>query len=108
MTDRVPHDPKLDPDTFERELSTDLDDTTSDRPKGLPLHMRILLGLVVGATVGLTSSAIFGSDHPGLQWVISHITQPVGTLFLRLLVMMVIPLVFSALVVGVAGVGDVR
>jgi DAACS family dicarboxylate/amino acid:cation (Na+ or H+) symporter len=32
----------------------------------------------------------------------------VGTLFLRLLLMIVVPLVFTSLVVGVAGVGDIR
>ncbi len=31
-----------------------------------------------------------------------------GQLFLRLLLMIVVPLVFSSLVVGVAGIGDIR
>ena len=104
-----PHDPAPpSPNAFENEVTTDLDDETSDRPRGMPLHPRILLGLVIGAASGLTASALIGSDHPAIVWTIANITQPVGTLFLRLLVMMVIPLVFSALVVGVAGVGDVR
>ncbi|MCC7261506.1 MAG: dicarboxylate/amino acid:cation symporter, partial [Candidatus Latescibacteria bacterium] len=34
--------------------------------------------------------------------------EPVGALFLRLLLMIVVPLVFSSLVVGVAGIGDLR
>ncbi|MBC7910503.1 MAG: dicarboxylate/amino acid:cation symporter [Pyrinomonadaceae bacterium] len=38
----------------------------------------------------------------------SNITQPVGTVFLNLLLMIVVPLVFSSLVVGVAGIGDIR
>ena len=101
-------EPHSDPAAFERQVTTDLDDTTPDVPRGMPLHQRILLGLVIGATAGLLGSAILGEDHPGLEWTIANVAQPVGTLFLRLLVMMVIPLVFSALVVGVAGVGDVR
>src|SRR6185436_543846 len=38
----------------------------------------------------------------------SNVTEPVGALFLRLLLMIVVPLVFSSLVAGVAGVGDFR
>ena len=43
-----------------------------------------------------------------MAWVVDNITQPVGQLFLRLLLMIVVPLVFSSLVVGVAGIGDIR
>ena len=35
-------------DSFEREVTTDLDDDTPDRPKGLALHTRILIGLFIG------------------------------------------------------------
>jgi len=41
-------------------------------------------------------------------WIVDNLTQPIGQLFLRLLLMIVVPLVFSSLVVGVAGIGDVR
>jgi len=37
-----------------------------------------------------------------------HVTEPVGELFLRLLLMTVIPLVFSSLIVGISGIGDIR
>ena len=43
-----------------------------------------------------------------LIWTVDHLTDPIGQLFLRLLLMIVVPLVFSALVIGVAGIGDVR
>jgi DAACS family dicarboxylate/amino acid:cation (Na+ or H+) symporter len=95
-------------DSFEREITTDLKDTTSDPPRGMPLHRRILLGLLVGVVVGLIVNAFLGGDHPRIAWTIRHITEPVGQLFLRLLLMAVIPLVFSSLVVGVAGIGDIR
>lgn len=77
-------------------------------PKKIPLHTRVLLGLVIGAAAGIGANAIWGGDNAGIVWTIRHITEPVGTLFLRLLLMMVIPLVFSSLVVGVAGIGDIR
>lgn len=108
MTDRFSPATRSDPDAFEKEVTTDLNDETPDPPKGRPLHTRILIGLVIGAAAGLTANATVGVDDPRLEWLIRNITQPVGTLFLRLLLMVVVPLVFSALVVGVAGVGDVR
>jgi len=43
-----------------------------------------------------------------VNWILSNVTEPIGQLFLRVLLMTVIPLVFSSLVVGVAGLGDVR
>ena len=95
-------------DAYEREVTTDLKDTTPDRPKGMPLHTRILIGLLVGVIAGVAANRICGGDHPDVAWTISHITEPIGTLFLRLLLMIVVPLVFSSLVVGVAGIGDIR
>jgi dicarboxylate/amino acid:cation (Na+ or H+) symporter, DAACS family len=99
---------KTDPDAFERKLTTDLDDKTPDRPKGLPLHTRILIGLGVGVLAGILVNNWLGGDHPSVVWTVYNITEPIGRLFLRLLLMLVVPLVFSSLVVGVAGVGDVR
>src|SRR5918998_1818227 len=96
------------PDAYEREATTDLKDQTPDRPKGMPLHTRILIGLVVGVVAGVAANKLLGGEHPQVAWAIRHVTEPVGTLFLRLLLMIVVPLVFSSLVVGVAGIGDVR
>jgi DAACS family dicarboxylate/amino acid:cation (Na+ or H+) symporter len=93
---------------FERELTTDLKDTTPDKPKGWPLHTRILVGLGLGVLVGLLVNAIWGGDNPRVGWVIYHVTEPIGTLFLRALLMIVIPLIGSSLIVGVAAIGDVR
>ena len=96
------------PEAYERELTTDLKDQTPDKPRGMALHTRILIGLVVGVVAGVAANRIWGGDHAGVAWTIRNITEPVGTLFLRLLLMIVVPLVFSSLVVGVAGIGDVR
>jgi DAACS family dicarboxylate/amino acid:cation (Na+ or H+) symporter len=100
--------PALDPDAFERELTTDLDEETPDKPKGLALHTRILIGLAVGVIAGVLVNYAFGGENARVGWVIDNITQPIGQLFLRLLLMIVVPLVFSSLVVGVAGIGDIR
>ena len=97
--------------SFEREVVSDLDDKTNDLQQAdrrMPLHTRILLGLVMGAALGGSLKALLGTDAPQLVWVVSHVTDPVGQLFLRLLLMIVVPLVFSSLVIGVAGIGDLR
>jgi len=101
-TDQIPDD------EYEREMSTDLDDNTPDKPKGMALHTKILIGLLVGVVAGLIVNSALGGTHPTVTWIISNITQPIGTLFLSLLLMIVVPLVFSSLVVGVAGIGDIR
>ena len=93
---------------FEREATTDLDDETPDRPRGLALHTRIGIGLGIGVAAGVAANMLLGGDDPRVVWTIANLTEPIGTLFLRLLLMIVVPLVFSSLVVGVAGIGDVR
>lgn len=69
-------------------------------------HTRILVGLVAGAIVGCLANAFF-AGQPWLGWVIRNITEPVGKVFLNLLIMTVIPLVFASLAVGVAKLGDI-
>lgn len=100
--------PDVPEDALERELMTDLDDKTPDKPKGMPLHTRILIGLAVGIGAGVAVNTATSPDNAIVGGVIANVTEPVGALFLRLLLMIVVPLVFSSLVVGVAGVGDVR
>ena len=95
-------------DAFEREVGTDLDEETPDKPKGMALHNKILIGLAVGVIAGIAVNRLLGGDHPTVVWIVDNITNPVGQLFLRLLLMIVVPLVFSSLVVGVAGIGDIR
>lgn len=93
---------------YEREVTTDLKDSTPDKPRGLPLHTRIVIGLLIGVIAGLTVNAVLGPDDPRVEWIVKNITEPIGQIFLRLLLLTVIPLVFSSLVVGVAGIGDIR
>lgn len=76
--------------------------------KGMALATRIMIGLLIGAVAGAIVSGLFGAGHEGVKWTVKHITSPVGNLWLRLLMMIVMPLVFSALVLGVAGMGDIR
>jgi DAACS family dicarboxylate/amino acid:cation (Na+ or H+) symporter len=80
---------------------------SADR-KRWPLHTRIFIGLAAGVVTGVGVNQLWGGDHPKVAWLLANVTEPVGQLFLRVLLMTVIPLVFSSLVVGVAGLGDVR
>jgi dicarboxylate/amino acid:cation (Na+ or H+) symporter, DAACS family len=71
-------------------------------------HSRILFGLLIGAVAGVLANAAVGADHRALQWILTHVTEPVGALFLRLLLMTVIPLVIASLILGISRIGDIR
>lgn len=75
--------------------------------RALPLHTRILLGGIAGIVAGVAVHFL-AADSAALAWVLKYITLPLGQIFLRLLFMLVVPLIFSALVLGVAGMGDPR
>lgn len=73
----------------------------------MPLHTKILLGLLVGAGLGLIANRI--PDPLGWTvWTVKNFTDPIGKVFLRLVFMVVVPLVFAALCLGVVGLGDIR
>ena len=71
------------------------------------LQLRILVGFLAGLAFGLAAYA-GGSDAAWVEGLITYVTQPIGQVFLRLLFMLVLPLLFSALVVGIAEMGEVR
>ena len=74
----------------------------------MKLHTKMLIGFLVGLLGGLAVHVGTGGDTPWLIWLTTWITQPIGSIFLRLLFMLVLPLLFSALVMGVAEMGDIR
>ena len=80
----------------------------SGRPHGLPLHTKILGGLVLGAVVGVACNLTLGGTHRAVVLVNTYLAGPVGAIFLNLLFMIVIPLVFASISLGVAGLGDLR
>ncbi|RNB86004.1 cation:dicarboxylate symporter family transporter [Brevibacillus panacihumi] len=67
--------------------------------KRFGLAIQIVVGLILGILVG----AIFYGNP-----AVSTYLQPIGDIFLRLIKMIVVPIVISTLIVGVAGVGDVK
>lgn len=86
---------------------------TAQKRTGFALHWQILIGLGLGAVAGLLAGKFCppdadGTPNDGLEWVAKNIAEPLGQVFLRLIFMVVVPLVFSALSLGVAGIGDLR
>lgn len=76
--------------------------------KGIPLHTKILIGLLGGAIVGLIVNVTIGPEHSFVTASNKYVAGPIGQIFLRLLFMVVMPLVFSSIALGVAGLGDLR
>jgi dicarboxylate/amino acid:cation (Na+ or H+) symporter, DAACS family len=71
----------------------------------MPLHTRVLLALILGATAGLVAQNALGADNETLKTIVANFTKPVGNIFLNLIFMVVVPLLFSALVLGVTELG---
>ena len=79
----------------------------SEPRRRVALHTKILLALVLGAAAGVASN-IYAGGSPTLTWVTDNVAEPVGQIFLRLLFMVVVPLVFASVTLGVASLGDLR
>ena len=62
----------------------------------LQIYTKILIGLFVGIVAGV----LFGPK--------AAIIKPLGTAFIRLITLIVVPLVFASLLVGTASLGDIR
>jgi len=73
----------------------------------MKLHTRILLGLALGAAAGVSANR-FLPDAAWVAWFADNVANPVGQVFLRMLLMVVVPLVFASISLGVAGIGDLR
>jgi Na+/H+-dicarboxylate symporter len=75
----------------------------------MPLHARTLLGAALGAGLGVLAYVAWGgTDAPAIAGFVDYVARPAGQVFLRLLFMLVVPLLFSSLALGVAGLGDLR
>ena len=65
---------------------------------------QILIALVLGILLG--SYLHYHSDSR--DWLIANLLSPAGDIFIHLIKMIVVPIVISTLVVGIAGVGDAK
>lgn len=75
--------------------------------KNFPLHTQIFIGLFTGLVLGLLCNLFLPGDER-VKWAVSNIAYPAGQVFLRLIFMTIVPLIFSALALGVADLGDIK
>jgi proton glutamate symport protein len=67
--------------------------------KRISLAWQIFIGLAFGIVVG---AIFYGNPH------VAQVLQPIGDVFIRLIKMIVVPIVVSSIIVGVAGTGDMK
>ena len=70
----------------------------------IPLVVQILVGLAAGILVG----ALLNQFPDSRPWLVVNVLQPAGDIFIRLMKMIVIPIVFSCMVVGIAGNSEAK
>lgn len=72
----------------------------------MKLHNKILIGLIAGAVVGVGANFVAArTGSPAAVELVRKI-EPVGTAFIRLITMIVVPLVVASLMVGAASLGN--
>ena len=70
--------------------------------KRIPLHWQIVIGMALGLLFGFVMTLVpFGKTFIG-DWI-----APFGTIFIRLLKLIAIPLIFASLVKGIADLQDI-
>jgi DAACS family dicarboxylate/amino acid:cation (Na+ or H+) symporter len=76
--------------------------------KRMPLHTKILLSLIAGAVLGITAQSVMpgGPKNEDLVWFSENIANSIGNIFITMIFMIVVPLLFSALTLGIAEIGD--
>lgn len=76
----------------------------------MPLYTRILIGMLAGALLGLAAQAASGDPRVAgwVQALDTQVMDPVGKLFIQAIKFVVVPLVVSSLILGIASLGDIR
>jgi len=76
--------------------------------KKLPLHWKMAIGFGLGLLLGLIVHATGSGESGWVTMLTTYVTTPFSKIFLSLIFMLIVPLLFSALVVGIAEMGDIR
>lgn len=87
-----------------------MDAANGEHKPGISLHTKILLGFVAGAGLGLIANhAVARGILPAarLESFIDNVTAPIGQIFLNLLFMVVVPIVFCSISLGVSQLGEI-
>ncbi len=72
----------------------------------MKLHTKLFVALALGGIIGILLHPY--ADQPAVAWAASNVLRPIGQIFLRAIFMIVVPMVFSALVIGVYELGQGR
>ena len=67
----------------------------------IPLHIKIILGMVVGVVVGLGAVSLDAGAFV-LDWI-----KPWGTIFVNLLKLIAVPLILASLIKGISDLKDI-
>ena len=70
--------------------------------KKLALHWKIIIGLLLGILFGILLSSIQGGKQFTIDWI-----QPFGTIFVKLLKLIAIPLIMASLIKGISELKDI-
>ena len=69
--------------------------------KNLALHWKILIGMLLGIVFGLIASSM------GAKWFVVDWIKPIGTIFIKLLKLIAIPLIIASLIKGISDLKDI-
>lgn len=70
------------------------------------LTKQIVIGMIAGAVIGLIINFAFGLTGPVQTTLVDGVFDTAGTLFIRMLKMLIVPLVLVSLVCGAASLAD--
>jgi Na+/H+-dicarboxylate symporter len=69
--------------------------------KSLALHWKILIGMLAGVTFGFIMLEVGGADFVA-SWI-----KPIGTIFVKLLKLIAVPLILASLIKGISDLKDI-
>lgn len=70
--------------------------------KKIALHWKILIGMLVGILFGLGMTAVDGGSNFVLHWI-----NPFGSIFVKMLKLIAVPLIIASLVKGISDLKDI-
>ena len=70
--------------------------------KSIALHWKILIGMLLGVTFGFIMLEVQGGDDFIANWI-----KPIGTIFVKLLKLIAVPLILASLIKGISDLKDI-
>jgi len=70
--------------------------------KNMALHWKILIGMLLGVLFGFAASYVGGGKEFVINWI-----GPIGTIFVKLLKLIAIPLILASLIKGISDLKDI-